>query len=65
MAGRPCKPDQDKNDFPCIFQPVKLPLEQLLWLRSVLYEFGTSRYSVRDPMEALPRENIPLQSVFD
>ena len=38
-------------------------MEQLLWLHSVPYELGTSRYSIRDPMETLPRENVPLQTV--
>jgi len=38
-------------------------LEQLLWLRSVPYVVRKSRYSVRDPMETLPRENVPLQTV--
>ena len=63
MSGLPYKPDLMKNDFPCIIKPARLPLEQLLWLHSVPYELGTSRYSIRDPMETLPRENVPLQTV--
>ena len=58
MAGRPCKPDMVKNDFPSIAWEARLPLEQLLLLRSVPYEVGTSRYSVREPMTTLPRENV-------